>query len=280
MAPKYILPAVCTLLAVYGFHGPVCAAASDPWGEDAVAREIIESNKLASKTPLKKGEQSPSELKVHPAVLEHFETRLKALSEEGNVAAQCVLGTYYETGLFGEKKPDEAMKWEQTSADAGYPKCELGYGMNLYNGKLIAKNIDEGLTYLKRSSAHGDPQASYFLATEYYNGTNLPINLDASKMYAQKGADDGYAPSFNLLGAIAEKRKDLGLAFRNYTIASELGDTNGKSNAIRIRSKLPLKQLGKEKRAALLGAKFALKNKTAEVVRLDEAKSQLRKRRQ
>jgi uncharacterized protein len=145
---------------------------------------------------------------------------VRPLAEQGNAAAQDLLGSLHETGKGVLQDKAEAAKWHQNAADQGYAPAQFKVGEMYYNGWAIGvallpddyKWIEAGLgvpryyakavEWWRRSAAQGYPPAQSQLGFMYANGMGVRLDHRESVRWTRLAAKQGHAPAqYNLGGS-------------------------------------------------------------------------------
>lgn len=90
---------------------------------------------------------------------------LEKAAEADNTQAQTTLAITY----INSKRPEEAVKWFKALADKDVPMGNYYYGMMLYQGMGIAKNIPLSIGYLEKAAAQDFTNANRLLGQIYYS---------------------------------------------------------------------------------------------------------------
>ena len=87
------------------------------------------------------------------------------------------------TGVIVPNKK-KAMKYYKKAADLKYLPAEYNYGVNLFFGNGIPKEIENGLFWLNKAANEGSASAQYTLGNIYREGLEqVPIDLDKAEMW-------------------------------------------------------------------------------------------------
>ena len=90
------------------------------------------------------------------------ETRKKA--EQGEAAAQLILGFMYANGTGVPKDAVEAVKWYRKSADQGDASAQTNLGAMYYNGEGVPKDLVQAHVWWNIAGAKGHEDAKKKLA--------------------------------------------------------------------------------------------------------------------
>lgn len=97
--------------------------------------------------------------------IEEFEQRsfsvLMKAAEKEYPPAQYALGVYYDGGDIVKQDKLKAALLFKNSANNGYPKAQLSYGLDLYYGSNgIQEDICLGLSFIREAAANGIEEAA------------------------------------------------------------------------------------------------------------------------
>lgn len=92
---------------------------------------------------------------------------LTPLAEQGNAAAQVLLGRMYMLGEGVLKDAEQAIKWFKASASQGNADAQFFLG-SMY--LLPRRDVAEGVKWLRLSAEQGNQDAQYLLGKAYLQG--------------------------------------------------------------------------------------------------------------
>jgi TPR repeat protein len=84
-------------------------------------------------------------------------------AEEGNLVAQCLLGTAYDFGILTSRDPQKAVHWYRIAVDRGNLAAQCNLGVMLCQGDGISLDQERGIKLLKQAAEGGDPFAQFNL---------------------------------------------------------------------------------------------------------------------
>ena len=105
---------------------------------------------------------------------------LKDAAEQGNSAAQCLLGFMYKYGEGVAMDYKQAAHWFKKAAEQGDVEAQRVLGIMYYNGDGIAKDYKQAAHWFKKAAEQGNDDAQRGLGIMYYNGDGIAKN----KVYA------------------------------------------------------------------------------------------------
>ncbi|RLQ88692.1 tetratricopeptide repeat protein [Notoacmeibacter ruber] len=128
------------------------------------------------------------------------------LAENGNPAAQTLLGEIYAAGLGVPKDPKKAANWYARAAESGVPAAQFQYALMLLDGRYVEKDEAFADRLLKQAAEGGNADAQFNYAQRLLHHGGVNEQAEAAKWYeaaAQKGVPDAqYAYANYLAGEI------------------------------------------------------------------------------
>jgi TPR repeat protein len=101
----------------------------------------------------------------------------KAKAENGDAAAQCVLGEIYQQGLGGVAKDEaEAVKWYRKAADLNKPEAQYNLAGMYANGRGVTQDYAEAVKWWRKAAEQGYADAQSCLGVQYGTGEGVPKN--------------------------------------------------------------------------------------------------------
>ncbi|MBL6431321.1 MAG: SEL1-like repeat protein [Alphaproteobacteria bacterium] len=110
-------------------------------------------------------------------------------AEEGDTAAQTLLGVLYETGRGLPQDAEKAASWYSLAAANGNVKAALRYGLLLLNGIGVAEDRQKAGDMFQIAADADVPEAIYNLAGLYRTGEGRPYDPDTALELLQKAAE-------------------------------------------------------------------------------------------
>jgi len=108
----------------------------------------------------------------------------RPLAEQGDVKAQTVLGSMYETGLGVPQDYTEAVKWYLLAAKQGDAKAQYKLGSMYDIGLGVPQDYKEALNWWRLAAEQGDAFAQINLGAKYDHGKVVPQDFkEAVKWY-------------------------------------------------------------------------------------------------
>ncbi|TYC60494.1 sel1 repeat family protein [Rhodobacterales bacterium] len=129
------------------------------------------------------------------------------LAEEGNTAAQALLGVIHEAGLGIRQDKTKAADWYRLAANAG----DVGSAMQLAQLYLLGTGVEvdkkKAADLFEKAADAGNPSALYNLALIYQEGEGRPFDEDKARELLEKAAqlndsDAQYALALSFLESL------------------------------------------------------------------------------
>ena len=98
-------------------------------------------------------------------------------AEEGDVAAQTLLGLIYEGGYGVPQNLEEAVAWYEFAAAGGEREAQFALGMMFLEGRGVTRDRDRAADYLELAAAGGKTAAKYNLGLLYLEGQVRPPDI-------------------------------------------------------------------------------------------------------
>src|ERR1051326_3389778 len=86
---------------------------------------------------------------------------LLPLAEEGDLAAQYMVGLLHDTGQSGMRSPGTAAKWYRKAAEQGFARAQYYLADLYYRGKGDMQNYPEALKWYRRAADQGTAMAQH-----------------------------------------------------------------------------------------------------------------------
>jgi len=124
---------------------------------------------------------------------------LRSLAENGEAAAQRMLGTMYHDGKGVPRDSVEAARWFQKAASSGDDQAQFSLGLAYYYGDGVAEDATEAVQWLERAAEQGRVAAQTMLGTIYASGRFAGHdNVEAAKWYRRAARQRDAAAQFAL----------------------------------------------------------------------------------
>jgi TPR repeat protein len=97
-------------------------------------------------------------------------------AEQGDAAAQTVMGTMYYEGRGVPVNYTGALKWFLKAAEQGYGKAQFQLGVMYANGEGVPKNDAQAFNWYSKAAEQGNADAQNNLGVMYAMGKGVPKN--------------------------------------------------------------------------------------------------------
>jgi TPR repeat protein len=132
-------------------------------------------------------------------------------AENGNRAAQCVLGALYANGQTGIVKDEaEAVKWYRKSAEQGFAAAQRDLGVMYQQGRGVARDDAVAARWYRMAAEQGYANAQCDLATMYVNGQGVAKDDDEAIKWYRRAAQQGNAAAQYGLGFMYATGRGVG----------------------------------------------------------------------
>jgi Sel1 repeat len=116
---------------------------------------------------------------------------LRPLAEQGDAAAQFVLGLVYYLGHGLPQNYTEAVKWLRKAADQGNANAHTMLGTMYRDGQGVPQDYAEAAKWYRKAADQGDAIAQSELGVMYARGQGVPQNYAEAAKWFHKAADQG-----------------------------------------------------------------------------------------
>lgn len=153
-----------------------------------------------------------------------------AIAEQGNPAAQWLVGYYYANGKGVPRDDVEAVKWYRKAAEQGYVDAQSSLGNCYLNGEGVAKDDAEAFKWYHKAAEQGDAGVQFLLGSYYSTGKGVAKDEVEAVRWWLKAADQGDADAQFSLGYCYTSgngvAKDEAQGVKWYRKAAEQGDVD------------------------------------------------------
>jgi uncharacterized protein len=124
------------------------------------------------------------------------------LAQQGNAAAQHLLGDMYQDGQGVPQDYVEAAKWYRNAAEQGFADAQASLGGMYYVGRGVPLDRREAMTWFRKAAEQGSGYGAGMLGFIYAEGHGVPQDyIEAAKWY-RKAAEQGNTLAQLTLGAM------------------------------------------------------------------------------
>jgi TPR repeat protein len=192
---------------------------------------------------------SPNPPRVNPPV--DF-NQIKAKAEQGDAAAQNLVGEMYAKGEGVRPDYDQAVKWYRQAAEQGNAAAENNLAMLFEAGQGVPHNEAEAAKWYRRAAQRGNANAQYNLGSMYGGGRGvMQDSVEAAKWYL-KAAEQGDGLAQYNLGQRYELGKgvpkDPAEAFKWHSLAAAQGFEDAAKARDALKRKMNRDQLAEGQR--------------------------------
>jgi TonB family protein len=114
-------------------------------------------------------------------------------AEAGDVEAQYLLGSLYDSGKGGVKNPEAALNWYRKAADQGHATAQYKVGMAYLKGDGgVQQDYALAGKLLLQSATHGNMEAAYEIGELYYKGQGLSEDDAQAAVWLRRAAERGF----------------------------------------------------------------------------------------
>ncbi|KAF9155608.1 hypothetical protein DFQ26_009676 [Actinomortierella ambigua] len=170
---------------------------------------------------------------VDQSDVEAFQWYLRAAAQE-SMEAQYKIGFLFSHGRGAEKNTQAALSWTQLAAGRGHPAAQRALGRMYECGQGVAINHDEAMSLYRKSAEGGDKEAQSLLGTKYYDGIGVDRNYAEAAWWFQKSAKQGDATVQCNLGLMFHTgqgvQQDYDKAVSWYRKSAKQGNTTAQYN--------------------------------------------------
>lgn len=115
-------------------------------------------------------------------------------AKQGNSNAQFKLGSMYDIGLGVPQDYKEALKWWRLAAEQGDAFAQLNLGAKYDHGKVVPQNFKEAVRWYRLAAEQGNVFAQEKLGWKYVLGEGVPQDDVLAHMWLNIAADNDFTP--------------------------------------------------------------------------------------
>jgi TPR repeat protein len=155
----------------------------------------------------------------------------RRLADQGDAAAQAMLGFMYTRGLGVGRDYSEARRWLESAARQGNAEGEARLGFAYYYGRGVSQDYTEAMKWIKKAADEGDPYGYYAIAILHAEGKAVSLDYGQALKYFRMAAEKENAPGEAGLAVTYESGRgvpvDYDQAEKWFRRAAEQGDATG-----------------------------------------------------
>lgn len=129
---------------------------------------------------------------------------LMPLAQQGNAAAEGLMGVFYANAYGVPRDYAEAMKWFKLAAEHGRPTAYSDIGIMYLNGEGVPKDLAEAVKWFRLGADRGDARGQHFLGVLYQNGLGVSQSNDEALKWYRIAAAQGYPDAQTAAKALEE----------------------------------------------------------------------------
>ncbi len=171
---------------------------------------------------------------VANAVLQEDILKLHSAAEQGDVSAQCMLGSIYYEGDSVTMDYAEAAKWFRLASEQGDAAAQLILGIMYYDGSGVKQNYAEAAKWYRIAAQQGNAGAQCNLGVMYCNGNSVKQDYYEAIKWYSLAAQQGNAGGQCNLGVMYEKgqgvRQSYTDAIKWFLLAAQQGNAEAQFN--------------------------------------------------
>ncbi len=130
---------------------------------------------------------------------------VRPLAQEGNAAAQNLLGIMYYEGQGIPQDYAQALLWYRKAADQGHRGAKTNIGTAYHNGEGVPQDYAKAAAWYRKAADQGYAAAQFYLGKMYEKGMGVRQDYAQAAVWYRKSADQGYAKAQTNLGNIENK---------------------------------------------------------------------------
>ncbi len=127
------------------------------------------------------------------------------LAEQGDAAAQNMLGVMYAEGAGVPEDDAEAVRWYRLAAEQSYPNAQLALGGMYDGGEGVPEDDAEAVRWYRLAAEQGLANAQVMLGVMYSNGTGVLNNDALAFMWCNIAAASGNTAALPIKAIAAAK---------------------------------------------------------------------------
>lgn len=125
---------------------------------------------------------------------------VKKEAEQGNAAAQNLMGNFYKNGEVVTQDLKQAYDWYSQAASKDNPDAQNSLGSMYVDGEGVEENYTVAMEWFQKSANHNHPLAFYNIGHLYLLGLGVPQDKSQAIFWMQKAADKGLPLAESFIG--------------------------------------------------------------------------------
>lgn len=148
-------------------------------------------------------------------------------ADQGHANAQYLLGYMYHRGVGVLRDLGQALRWYRTAAEQGVTAARVNLGVMYRQGEGVDQDLEEAVAQFFSAAEAGLAGAQHSLAEAYEAGAGVPRDLDEALKWYRLAAEQGFAPAQNKLGKLYSEGRgvtaDYAAAANWFRLAADQG---------------------------------------------------------
>lgn len=124
-------------------------------------------------------------------------------AKDGDAEAQCLLGLFYNTGVYLKKDYQKAFYWYEQAAKQNIPKAQAQIGYMYEMGYGVSKDSPKAIFWLEKAAKQNDVHAQYLLGSIYL----IKNNESKARVWLVKASQNGNKDAIKLLEDKEKQKK-------------------------------------------------------------------------
>ena len=149
------------------------------------------------------------------------------LAEQGDAAAQLLLGTMYNEGKGVAQDFKTAVKWYTLAAEQGNASAQFNLGRMYEKGNNIAQDYNTAVKWYTLSAEQENASAQFNLGLMYDEGKGVAQDFKTAVKWYTLAAEQGHAQALFRIGLVYDNGKGVAQDFKRaiqwYTLSAEQG---------------------------------------------------------
>jgi hypothetical protein len=126
-------------------------------------------------------------------------------ADQGNASAEFNLGTLHEAGQGVPFDYARAIEWYRKSAEHGHAAAQYSLAVMYVHARGVARNDAEAFKWLRRAAEQGEPMAAFAMGERCRNGTGVPQDLVEAYKWFNVAAEQQVSDAATALKEIKAK---------------------------------------------------------------------------
>lgn len=115
----------------------------------------------------------------------------RPMAEQGDAAAQSLLGLMYHQGQGVVPDNAQAARWYRAAAEQGFGEAQYSLGVSYYHGRGVVQDYAEAGRWFRAAAEQGVADAQFNLGVMYYNGRGVNQDDMTAHIWLNIAASNG-----------------------------------------------------------------------------------------